>query len=93
LFRGLRIGRHAAHLEADDVTLLAAEFDTDQMDRLAAGLVSVRIAVSLELREGATSRLQLDDLELEQVDLPVEAQREIQPSGIARLLGREIEPE
>jgi hypothetical protein len=73
--------------------LLAAECDTDEMGRLAAGTVSVRIAAGLKLREGSPLRLQLDDLELEQVDLRVEVQREIQPSGIARLFGREIEPE
>ena len=61
------------HLKPYHAPLLPAEFHADQVDRLASGAGRVGIAPVLDLLQGAALGLQLDDLELEQIDLAVEA--------------------
>jgi hypothetical protein len=81
------------HRKPHHAPLFAAELHPDQMDGLPGGAVAVGIALILDLLEGAAFRFQLHYLELEQIDLAIEAQRQIQPVGVAALLQGQIQPQ
>jgi hypothetical protein len=59
------VRRQGFDLEADERPPLATEFDTDQMDRLAARAVFVRIGAVFELLQGLTLGGELHHLEFE----------------------------
>mgnify|MGYP001806459406 CR=1 FL=1 len=81
------------HLEGDQIPPFTAEFDPDQMDRLAVASIFVGIAALFDLQQGTPFRGRLHDLEFDEIDLAVEPHGQIQAPGVARLLRYQIESE
>lgn len=69
----------AVHLESRHAAAFPAELHVDQVDRLAAGAVPVGIGPIAQLLQGLALGLQLHHLELEQIPLPVEQHRHVEP--------------
>src|SRR5690606_22786272 len=80
-------------LEAHHCALFAAELHADQVDGGITVTVFVGIATRLELGQRRALGCQLHHLELEQIHLPIEPQRHVQPPGVARLFRDDIQPQ